>query len=94
MEISRLNFDAGAFYQMINWFDSSKQVTKLPLTKDTPTDDIKNMVKSGIFRNDIILETDTSCYTQAVECHIKLVTETLAVVGQGTEQDGFIGFAL
>ena len=52
------------------------------------------MVKSGIFCNDIIPETDTFLHTVAVESNIKLVTETLVVVGCGTEQDAFIRFTL
>ena len=52
------------------------------------------MVKSGIFCNDIIPETDTSCQTDAVERNIKLVAEAFAVVGRGTDQDAFIRFTL
>lgn len=89
-EIPRLNFDAEVYHHMINWFDSNVQVTEPPLTKDFPTDDINSMVKSGIFPDVIIPEAEIPCHTQAVERHIKLVTEASAVVVGAQNRDGFI----
>ena len=64
-------------------------MTEPPLTKDFPTDHINNMLKIGVFPDNIIPEADIACHTQALERHIKLVTEASAVVVGVKKRDGF-----
>ena len=48
------------------------------------------MLKIGVFPDNIIPEADIPCHTQALERHIKLVTEASAVVVGVKKRDGFI----
>ena len=84
--VSKLNFDANEYFQLIDWSETA--ITEPPLTMDVPEEDIKLFVKAG--GQSTIEFGRYPCHTQSVERCVKIVTEaSLAVCGQ-LSRDGFI----
>lgn len=82
--IPTLNRQATNYTELIDWKNTHEPI----FTKQIETDEIKSMIKSKEFPNDII--PPIPCHTQAVERHIKIVTEASASVVGVKNRDGFI----
>jgi len=84
--IPTINFDAGDYIDIINWTDVD--VTVPPLLSQVPVDEISRHVFEG---NDALLPfLHVPCHTQAVERHVKLVTEASQSVCGEKARNGFI----
>ena len=85
-KILKLNFDAGEYFDLIDWQDTA--VTEPPLTVNVLEADIRLLVAT---HGGSTVEFDRyPCHTQSVERYVKIVTEaSLALCGQPA-RDGFI----
>ena len=84
--IPKLNFDAGEYFDLIDWQDTA--VTEPPLTVNVSEADIRLFVAT---HGDSTVEFHRyPCHTQSVERCVKIVTEaSLALCGQPA-REGFI----
>lgn len=81
--IPKINFSAKCYYNLINW---NETIYEPPITKKIGLKDLEEMISTNEKNN----FPSFPCHTQAVERHVKLVTEaSLAVVG-AENRDGFI----
>ena len=79
-----LNFKATSYIGLIDW--SSIQISEPVLTKCIETATIKEIIPNKQFSSNVI--PNLPCHTQAVELHIKIVTEaSAAVVGHENRED-------
>lgn len=81
----KLLFHATAFHLMIDW--QNIQLTEPPLTRRVSSDDIISLIKTKEKPSAL---PDFPCHTQAVERHIKLVTQASKSVVGSAARDGFI----
>lgn len=81
----KLLFHATAFHLMIDW--QNIQLTEPPLTRRVSSEDIMSLIKSKEKPSAL---PDFPCHTQAVERHIKLVTQASKSVVGAAARDGFI----
>ena len=84
--IPKLNFDADNYYDMVTWMED---VTEPPLTSFMGTAEIEKFIDSGALPN-IAAWNNIPCHTQAVERHIKLVTEAAGKVCGLERREGMI----
>ena len=85
-QVPKLNFDASAYYDMIDW--QNIEVTEPPLTRIIETNNIREIIDS---KNVVNLDFKKfPCHTQAVERHVKLVTEASKSVADINNRDGYI----
>lgn len=84
--IPPINFDATDYIELINWMDID--LTAPPLLSQIPTSEISGR----IFEVDYALLPliNVPCHTQAVERHVKLVTEASQSVCGDRARNGFI----
>jgi hypothetical protein len=82
--IQSINFNAGSYYDMVNWNEQEKEEPHM-LAKASDTD-IQNALDEG--REWKLL--DFPCHSQSVERHVKLVTEAAAAVRGENQRDGYI----
>lgn len=84
--IPKLNFDSADYVDLINWLEAD--VTAPPLLSDIPLCEIS----SRIFDNNetLLPIIQVPCHTQAVERHVKLVTEASQSVCGERARNGFI----
>lgn len=85
-KVPAFNFNATDYTEMITW--KNCKITEPPLTCNLSDDALKSIVKSGLSAVENI--RDFPCHTQAVERHIKLVTEASSAVCGEHKRDGFI----
>ena len=78
-------FEASDYTELINW--QTVKVTEPPLTKSITEAELKEMI-INISKNIEVL--NFPCHTQAVERHIKLVTEASSSVCGNNARDGLI----
>lgn len=83
--LPKLKFDAEVYHAMIDWQQS--EPLEPPLTKHFSREDILEKISTGEAPESI---QNFPCHTQAVERHIKLVTEASAAVCGSEGRDGFI----
>lgn len=83
-EVPKLNFDAEEYFSLINWSDEC--LSEPPITQNLKDDEIKDMIKTG----SIMKIPNFPCHSQAVERHIKLVTDASVSVCGEKARDGFI----
>ena len=75
----KLNINANNYIDLIDW--DSISITEPVFTKNIEMSEIKEMIQNKQFNVNVI--PNIPCHTQAVERHIKIVTEaSAAVVGQ------------
>ena len=79
-------FIAQSYYDMVDW--QFLKLTEPPLTKNIETENTMNFIHSRGAPN--FHAKAIPCHTQAVERHIKLVTEASHKVCGGSNGDGFI----
>ena len=85
-KIPTLNFNAKDYYEMVDW--NNTQRCEPPLTRIFTDNEIEEGIRS---RAESVFELDKfPCHTQAVERHIKIVTEASAAVCGELRQDGYI----
>lgn len=84
-KLPKIYFDAQEYHGMIDWQVS--EVLEPPLTKTMNYYEIKERGSTGETPSFI---PKFPCHTQAVERHIKLVTEASTVVCGSEARDGFI----
>lgn len=84
-KVPKLNFDATDYTELIDW--QSDKVTEPPLTKSISEADLRRMIVNIPETIEIL---NFSCHTQAVERHIKMVTEASTLVCRNTSRDGLI----
>ena len=76
--IPKINFEASNYYEMVNW---SELYSEPPLTKHIPIGDQNENIKNASYPKtaSISLEwtnlVNIPCHSQAVERHVKLVSE-------------------
>ncbi|KAK0045507.1 hypothetical protein Bpfe_025113 [Biomphalaria pfeifferi] len=84
--IPRLNFDSTDCVDLINWQEA--EVTAPPLFANIPISEITSRIHD---QNNIMLPIiQVPCHTQAVERHVKLVTEASQSVCGERARNGFI----
>ncbi|KAK0069077.1 hypothetical protein Bpfe_001259 [Biomphalaria pfeifferi] len=84
--IPRLNFDSTDYVDLINWQEA--EVTAPPLLANIPMSEITSRIHD---QNNIMLPIiQVPCHTQAVERHVKLVTEASQSVCGERVRNGFI----
>ena len=91
-KLSKINFDADMYYEMIDW--QNVELTPPPLLHDFTNDEIDKAIVEG---NPLLLGSkllNISCHPQAVERMIKLVTVASSKVCVQTSRDGYIRAAL
>lgn len=81
----KLFLQASKYYEMIDW--QCGELTETPATKIISTKDIKAYIRS---QQKPCALTRLPCHTQAVEKHIKLVTEALVSVLGAAACDGYM----
>lgn len=82
--IPQLNFEASDYYELVNWVDNPRQ--EPPITCILSDYDIQEAIKSGSMPH---LEK-YPCHTQAVERHIKVVTDAAKCVCGKERREGYI----
>ncbi|KAK0067238.1 hypothetical protein Bpfe_003336 [Biomphalaria pfeifferi] len=84
--IPRLNFDSTNYVDLINWQEAEE--TAPPLLANIPMSEITSRIHG---QNNIMLPIiQVTCHTQAVERHVKLVTEASQSVCGERARNGFI----
>ena len=81
-----LNFNATSYIQLIDW--SSIHISEPVFTKCIETATIKEIIQNRQFNSNVI--PNLPCHTQAVERHIKIVTEASAAVVGHENREGYI----
>lgn len=84
-KVPKLNFAATDYTELIDW--QSEEVTEPPLTKSISEAVLRNMIVNIPETIEIL---SFPCHTQAVERHIKMVTEASTSVCGNTARDGVI----
>lgn len=84
-KVPELNFEASDYTELINW--QSIEVSEPPLTKKITTEDLIKMITN---MPDNIELLRFPCHSQAVERHIKMVTEASSSVCGNHARDGLI----
>ena len=85
-KVPTLNFEADDYTSMIDW--RKEPITEPPVTKEIDDETLLRFIHEDI--SPIVGFSRYPCHTQAVERHIKLVTEaSVSVCGQES-RDGFI----
>ena len=82
--IPKLNFEASDYYELVNWVDIPRH--EPPITCNLTDYDIEEAIKSGSMPH---LEK-YPCHTQAVERHIKVVTDAAKWVYGKEHREGYI----
>lgn len=83
---TNLNLDAMEYFDVIDW--TVCPISEPPVIKKMTDNELKEFIKAEV--TPTVLFSKFPCHTQAVERHVKLVTEAAkAVCGQKT-RDGFI----
>ena len=82
-----INFQSNLYYEMIDW--SKNVITEPPLFKNIPLQDIKEMASTGRSFEFGPLQK-LPCHTQAVERHVKIITEASKHVCGNDARDGYI----
>ena len=85
-EIPNINFEATSYHEAISWNDS--KVTVPPLLPDLSIKTISNHCEEPPSEFD--MPPRLPCHTQAVERHIKLLTEAAGRVSGSDQRDGYI----
>ena len=83
--VPKINFRATTYYNMIEW----DGITVPPLTKDIASECIMDCLN----RNQLDIELkflNLPCHTQAVERHIRVVTEVSSRVSGQSQREGTI----
>jgi hypothetical protein len=84
--IPQISFEAADYTELISWMDVD--VTEPPLFSQIPTNEISGRIFET---NDALLPLiNVPCHTQAVERHVKLVTEASQSVCGERARNGFI----
>lgn len=84
-KVPPLNLSASNYTEMIDW--QIEGITEPPLTSNISSKDLIDMIRS----EQPFIEIDNyPCHNQAVERHVKLVTETAGCVCGEDNRDGFI----
>ena len=81
-----LNFEATDYINMIDWH--AEAVTEPPVTMQIDGEGLRQMIKEDT--TPMLNIARYPCHTQAVERHVKLVTEASAAVCGMEKRDGFI----
>ncbi|CAH1116385.1 unnamed protein product [Phaedon cochleariae] len=84
-KVPRINFEAEEYWDMIDW--QQGDITEPPLTKDITEAALREMISEVPDTIDIL---KFPCHTQAVERHIKMVTEASSLVCGSSSRDGLI----
>jgi len=82
-KVPNINVEATHFYELTN-FDSIKDISQPPALMDLDDTSIAQMLTKP-------LVLQHPCHNQAVERHVKLVTEVASVVTGYEKRDGMIG---
>jgi hypothetical protein len=85
-QLPELNFDCTDYISIIDWKNSQTQVTEPPLTMGLTDEEIDSFISSKTIFN----FSNYPSHTQAVERHIKLVTEASSSVCSHDAREGFI----
>jgi len=84
--VPTINFDSADYVDLINWMETD--VTVPPLLSPIPTSEISSRI---LDKNDASLSfIQVPCHTQAMERHVKLVTEASQSVCGKRARDGYI----
>ena len=83
--IPRLNFNANSYTEMIDW---TEEITEPPVTKNMTLEDVQRSSQEG--SSTPLLISTAPCHSQAVERHIKLITEASGKVMGEESRDGFV----
>lgn len=84
-KVPPINFDAQEYFDLVDW--QSVELTEPPIIKNVSDDKLSEMILHIPDEIDIL---KFPCHTQAVERHIKLVTEASSLVCGTTSRDGLI----
>lgn len=84
-KVPPINFDAQEYVDLVDW--QSVEITEPPIMKNVSGDELSEMILDV---PDEIEVLKCPCRTQAVERHIKLVTEASSLVCGTTSRDGLI----
>lgn len=82
--IPKLNFEASDYYELVNWVDIPRH--EPPITCNLTDYDIEEAIKSGSMPH----LKKYPCHTQAVERHIKVVTDAAKSVCGKERREGYI----
>ena len=82
--IPKLNFEASDYYELVNWIDFPR--LEPPLTCKLMENDLEKAIKTGSMPD---LEK-YPCHTQAVERHVKVVTDAARSVCGKERREGYI----
>ena len=81
-DLPNLIFQAEEYFNMINWDNSLDP----PATMNLSNEYIANMIKNG---SELEIEK-LSCYSQAVERHVRLLTQISLAICGAEARDGYI----
>ena len=83
---AKLNFDAVEYFDMIDW--AVCPISEPPVIKAMTDAELRDLITTEVTPN--VIFPKFPCHTQAVERHVKLVSEAAKAVCGQKSRDGFI----
>ena len=83
---AKLNFDAVKYFKMIDW--AVCPISERPVIKAMTEAELKDLITAEV--TPTVIFPKFPCHTQAMERHVKLVTEAAKAVCGHKSRDGFI----
>lgn len=84
--LAKLNFDAADYFDMIDW--AVCPISEPPIIKAMTNAELRDLITTEV--TPAVIFPKFPCHTQAVERHVKLVTEAAKAVCGKKSRDGFI----
>jgi hypothetical protein len=82
--IPKLDFEAGSYYELVNWLNFP--TIEPPIARNIADSDLEEAIETG----KMLQIENYPCHTQAVERHVKLVTDAASSVCGKERREGYI----